>query len=119
MAELWELGAAELRGRIERREVSCREVAEAHVRRIEAVDPQVRAFITVTAESAVEHAEALDGAHSRGEKLPPLAGVPMALKDNLCTSGLRTTAGSKVLGGWKPPYDATAVALLREAGAVM
>ena len=119
MAELWELGAAELRGRIERREVSCREVAEAHVRRIEAVDPQVRAFITVTADSAVDHAEALDAAHGRGEELPPLAGVPIALKDNLCTSGLRTTAGSKILGEWKPPYDATAVALLREAGAVM
>lgn len=112
------MSAAALREHIERGAVSCREVAEAHLRRIEAVDPQVRAFVTVTADQALAHAAELDAARARGESLPPLAGVPVALKDNLCTSGVKTTAGSRILGDWQPPYDATTVLQLRQAGAV-
>lgn len=119
MSELWDLGAAELRERIGQGEVSCREVAEAHLARIEAVDSRVQAFVTVTPEVALEQAARLDEARARGETLPPLAGVPLALKDNMCTRGIRTTCSSKILGDWKPPYDATVTRLVREAGAVL
>src|SRR4051794_5866190 len=119
MAELWELTAGELRAAIDRGEASCRDATEAHPRRIESLDPRVRTFITVTADAARARAAALDEAHARGEALPPLAGLPVALKDNMCTRGVRTTCGSKILNGWRPPYDATVATLLHEAGAVL
>jgi aspartyl-tRNA(Asn)/glutamyl-tRNA(Gln) amidotransferase subunit A len=119
MAELWELSAWELREAVGRGDVSCREIAAAHLRRIEAVDPLVRAFVTVTPDAALAQAARWDEARARGEALPPLAGVPLALKDNLCTRGIRTTCGSRILGQWQPPYDATAAALAREAGCVL
>jgi aspartyl-tRNA(Asn)/glutamyl-tRNA(Gln) amidotransferase subunit A len=115
---LWELSAAELRGMIERGDVSCREVAESHLDRLAAVEPRVRAFITVTAETALARAAEWDARRAAGEALPPLAGLPVALKDNLCTRGVRTTAGSRILGDWRPPYDATVVRLLDSAGAI-
>jgi aspartyl-tRNA(Asn)/glutamyl-tRNA(Gln) amidotransferase subunit A len=118
MSELWQLSAGELRAAIESGEVSCREAAQAHLERVAAADGRVRAFVTVTPEAALAQADRLDEARARGEALPPLAGIPVALKDNLCTRGVKTTAGSKILGDWKPPYDATVTALLREAGAV-
>jgi len=101
-----------------RREVSSRELTEAHLRRIEAVDPQVRAFITVTADRALADAEAADARLARGER-GPLLGVPMALKDVLSTAGIATTCGSRMLEGFVPPYDATAVKALAAAGAVL
>jgi aspartyl-tRNA(Asn)/glutamyl-tRNA(Gln) amidotransferase subunit A len=119
MAALHEVSAARLREMIRRAEVSCREVAEAHLARIEALDPRLRAFVTVTREVALRQAEEWDAARARGEALPPLAGIPVALKDNHCTQGIRTTCSSKILGNWRPPYDATAWRRLREAGAVM
>jgi aspartyl-tRNA(Asn)/glutamyl-tRNA(Gln) amidotransferase subunit A len=119
MAALHEYPAAELRRLIARGEVSCREVADAHLARIEALDPQLRAFITVTPEVARRQATRWDEARARGEALPSLAGLPVALKDNFCTRGIRTTCGSRILDDWRPPYDATATARLREAGAVL
>jgi aspartyl-tRNA(Asn)/glutamyl-tRNA(Gln) amidotransferase subunit A len=119
MPELWELTAAGLRNLIDRGDVSCREVAEAHLARIEALDSDVRAFVTVTAETALQGAERWDQARARGEELPPLAGVPVALKDNMCTRGVRTTCSSKILDDWKPPYHATVATLVREAGCVL
>ena len=91
MPELWELTASELRAAIGRGEITCREVAEAHLKRIDTLDEQVRAFVTVTPETALAQADRWDQAHLRGEELPPLAGVPLALKDNFCTRGIRTT----------------------------
>jgi aspartyl-tRNA(Asn)/glutamyl-tRNA(Gln) amidotransferase subunit A len=79
----------------------------------------VRAYVTVTSETALAQADAIDARRRAGEPLPPLAGVPIALKDNFCTEGLRTTCGSKILDGWKPPYDATVTRKLREAGTVL
>ena len=119
MAELYELSARELRTRIGRGEVSCREVAEAHLRRCEAIDPAVRAFVTLTPEVALAQAERWDVARARGEPLPPLAGVPVALKDNFCTRGIPTTCSSKILARWRPPYDATVTTLIREAGGLI
>lgn len=119
MPELWSLTAAELRDTIARGEASCLEVAQAHLDRIERTDPQVRAFVTVMREPAEASARSWDEARSRGEELPPLAGLPLALKDNMCTRGVRTSCGSKILGEWRPPYDATVTRLVHDAGAIV
>ena len=93
-------------------------VAE-HLARIERLDPQVRAFLTVTGEEALREAARADARLKAGAPLGPLDGVPLALKDVFCTRGVRTTCGSKILEGFVPPYDATVVARLRAAGAVV
>src|SRR3569833_643905 len=119
MAELWELGARELRDAVRRGEVSCREIADAHLGRIELTDAKVRALVTFTPEAALESADRWDRARANGDELPPLAGVPLALKDNMCTRGVRTTCGSRILGDWRPPYDATVTDLTRAAGCLL
>lgn len=101
-------------------EVSSEEVTRAHLERIEAVEPDVNAFVTVTADEAIAAAKAVDARRAAGEELQsPLAGVPVGVKDVLSTRGTRTTCGSKLLENWVPPFDATVVARLREAGAVI
>ncbi len=97
---------------------TAREVLEEHLAAIEARDPQVHAFNLVTAEEARRAADAVDRRLAMGEDPGPLAGVPVALKDNLCTRGIPTTCSSRILEGWRPPYDATVVRRLAEAGAV-
>ncbi len=87
--------------------------------RIESVDPRVKAFLSVMRDSALAQAKRVDEKVARGEKLGPLAGVPVAIKDNLCTTDARTTCGSKILEHYLPPYDATVVRKLREADAVI
>ncbi|WP_369811093.1 Asp-tRNA(Asn)/Glu-tRNA(Gln) amidotransferase subunit GatA [Quadrisphaera sp. DSM 44207] len=103
-------------------EVSSEEVTRAHLERIAEVDGPadtgVHAFLHVAAEQAVEQARAVDAARAAGEPLGPLAGVPIGVKDVMVTKGLPTTAGSRILAGWVPPYDATVVRRLREAGLV-
>jgi aspartyl-tRNA(Asn)/glutamyl-tRNA(Gln) amidotransferase subunit A len=111
--------AAELGALIAAREVSAVEVAQAHLDRIAAVDARVHAFLHVDTEGALAAARAVDGRIAAGEKLGPLAGVPVAVKDVMTTRGVPTTAGSKILEGWRPPYDATIVERLRDAGTVM
>lgn len=93
-------------------------VLDEHLARIEATEPDVHAFNLVTAEEARRTAEGIDAAVARGEDPGPLAGVPIALKDNLCTRGVPTTCSSQILDGWKPPYDATVVRRVAAAGAV-
>jgi len=95
------------------------DAAGEFLRRIAAADPRIRAFLTVTAEEAREQARRVDEKISRGEPVGPLAGVPVALKDNLCTRGVRTTCASRMLENFVPPYDATVVGRLREADAVL
>jgi len=116
VSELWELPAAELGTKIARKETSARDVVDAHLSRIEALDESVNAFLTLTPELARATADDVDRNVSAGEKLGPLAGVPLALKDILCIDGVRTTAGSKILENYKPPYDATVVQKLFAAG---
>jgi aspartyl-tRNA(Asn)/glutamyl-tRNA(Gln) amidotransferase subunit A len=111
--------AAELGALIANREVSAVEVTRTHLDRIAEVDDRVHAFLHVDSEGALAAAEAVDAKIAAGEKLGPLAGVPIAVKDVLATRGLPTTAGSKILEGWRPPYDATLVERLRAAGTVM
>jgi aspartyl-tRNA(Asn)/glutamyl-tRNA(Gln) amidotransferase subunit A len=117
--EITKLTAAELGRAIASGELSAVDAASAHLARIEAVEPKVHAFLQVDAEGALAAARAVDEARARGERLGPLAGVPIAVKDVLTTRGLPTTAGSKILEGWRPPYDATIVTRLRAAGLVM
>ena len=94
-------------------------VAEEALARIAALDGDLHAFNVVTAETALEEARAVDARVARGEEPGSLAGVPVALKDNLCTRGIPTTCSSRILEGWRPPYDATVVKRLRGAGAVV
>jgi aspartyl-tRNA(Asn)/glutamyl-tRNA(Gln) amidotransferase subunit A len=94
-------------------------VCEAHLERIKAIEPKLCAFNTVTAERALDRARALDARQQAGAALGPLHGVPVAIKDNLCTAGVPTTASSKILRGFVPPYDATVVTRLEAAGAVV
>src|SRR5690349_18922975 len=100
-------------------EVSAVDVARAHLDRIAAVDDRVHAFLHVDTEGALAAAEKVDAARAAGEKLGPLAGVPVAVKDVVTTKGVPSTAGSKILEGWKPPYDATIVSRMKDAGLVI
>ncbi|MDT7729522.1 MAG: aspartyl-tRNA(Asn)/glutamyl-tRNA(Gln) amidotransferase subunit [Actinomycetota bacterium] len=120
MSELTKLNAQDLAQKIQSREVSAVEVAQAHLDRIAEVDEYVHAFLHVDSEGALAAARAVDedAAAGRAPK-SPLAGVPLALKDVLTTEGIPTTAGSKTLEGWIPPYDATVTRKLREAGIVI
>ncbi|MEV6040375.1 Asp-tRNA(Asn)/Glu-tRNA(Gln) amidotransferase subunit GatA [Nonomuraea sp. NPDC052116] len=110
--------AAELGSMIAGGEVSAVEVAEAHLDRMAEVEPKVQAFLHVDRETTLEQARAVDARLRAGEKLGPLAGVPIAHKDIFATRDMPTTAASKILEGWRPPYDATVTARLREAGLV-
>jgi len=98
---------------------SALEVAEEHLAAIEAGDSAIHAFNLVTADLARRQAVAVDRTVADGQDPGPLAGVPVALKDNLCTRAVPTTCSSRILAGWCPPYDATVVTRLREAGAVV
>jgi aspartyl-tRNA(Asn)/glutamyl-tRNA(Gln) amidotransferase subunit A len=119
MSELIRKDASVLAGLVSSGEVSAVEVAQAHLNRIAAVDGDVHAFLHVDTEGALASAAAVDAKVKAGEKLSVLAGVPLGLKDILATNGLPTTCGSRVLDGWIPPYDATVVTKLREAGVVI
>jgi len=116
---LTELSLSELGERFRRREVTPTEAALAYLDRIDAVDGEVRAFLMVTREQALAQAAASDARFHAGQPRGPLDGVPIALKDLFCTRGIRTTSGSKILERFIPPYDATVVARLGEAGAVV
>ena len=114
MSDLIRSSAADLAARLAAGEVSSVEVTQAHLDRIAAVDGDVHAFLHVNA-AALETAAQVDADRAAGVALPALAGVPIAIKDVLCTLDMPSTSGSKILEGWVPPYDATVVARLRAA----
>jgi aspartyl-tRNA(Asn)/glutamyl-tRNA(Gln) amidotransferase subunit A len=117
MSELIRSDAATLGAQIAAKEVSSTEVTQAHLDQIAETDERFNAFLHVAAESALETAARIDAAVAAGETLPsPLAGVPLALKDVFTATDMPTTAGSKILEGWRAPYDATVTAKLRAAG---
>ena len=110
--------ASEIAAAIANKTLTAREVIDAHLARIDEREGDINAFNLVMAETARAQADAVDADIAAGRPVGPLAGVPIALKDNLCTHGVETTCSSKILEGWKPPYDATVVTKLREAGAI-
>ena len=112
------LTAAELGEKLAAREVSAVEVTQAHLDRIDAVDGDVHAFLHIS-DAALQTAADVDRRRASGEALGALAGVPIAVKDVLCTIDMPSTSGSKILEGWVPPYDATVVARLRAADLVL
>ncbi|MBR21915.1 MAG: Asp-tRNA(Asn)/Glu-tRNA(Gln) amidotransferase GatCAB subunit A [Leifsonia sp.] len=114
MTDLTRLSAADLSARLTSGDVSSVEVTQAHLDRIAAVDGDVHAFLHVSAD-ALDSAAAVDADRAAGKPLGELAGVPIAIKDVLCTLDMPSTSGSRILEGWVPPYDATVVARLREA----
>ena len=119
MSDLTRRTAADLGLAIASGETTSVEVTAAHLARIADVDPAVHAFLHVDDEGALAAARAVDERRAAGEPLGPLAGVPIAVKDVVATRGLPTTAGSRILQGWVPPYDATLVTRLRAAGLVI
>jgi aspartyl-tRNA(Asn)/glutamyl-tRNA(Gln) amidotransferase subunit A len=102
-----------------RKEVSAREIAESVFERIAAVEGRVRAYLTLTQDRAMQQAAAVDEKIARGEPVGPLAGIPLALKDNLCTRGIRTTCASRILHNFIPPYSATVVTRLLAGDCVL
>ncbi|GAB4209719.1 MAG: Asp-tRNA(Asn)/Glu-tRNA(Gln) amidotransferase subunit GatA [Sandaracinaceae bacterium] len=113
------MSAVELRELVAKGEVSAVEITRATLDRIHAKDGEIGAFLHVDAEGALAQAAQVDRARKAGQALGPLAGVPVALKDNLCVRGLPTTCASRILEGWVSPYDADCVERLRAAGAVI
>ena len=116
MTDLTRLTAADLAEALRAGELSAREATQAHLTRIEEVDPLVHAYLHVAAESALATADEVDAARAKGESLHRLAGVPIAVKDVMTTTGMPTTCGSRMLKGWIPPYDATVVRQIKAAG---
>lgn len=116
MSDLIKLTAAQLAQKIASREVSAVEVTKAHLEQIEKVDEQVHAFLYVNTQGALAAAEQADKDIAQGNPASALAGVPLGLKDVMASEGMPTTAGSKILEGWIPPYDATLVTKIRKAG---
>ena len=111
--------AAEMADSLAKGETSSVELTQAHLDRVAAVDGQVKAFLHVDSEGALAQAKEVDARRAKGEKLSPIAGIPLALKDVLAQKGVPTTAGSKILQGWLPPYDSTVVSKLKSAGVVI
>jgi aspartyl-tRNA(Asn)/glutamyl-tRNA(Gln) amidotransferase subunit A len=107
------------RSAVQERKTSSAALAEAFYAKIESDDPKIGAFLTLSKDRAMAKAAQMDAMAAKGEKLPPLGGVPVGIKDVMVTKGVRSTAGSKILGNYIPPYDCTAVARLEAAGAVV
>ena len=118
MTALWKRTATQLAQAIAAGDVSAIDVCNAHLERIATHDTDLNSFLHI-ATDARDQAQAIDSARANGERLGPLAGVPVAVKDNLCTTDMPTTAGSRILEGYLPPYDASVVTRLRTAGAVL
>ncbi|MEQ7124814.1 Asp-tRNA(Asn)/Glu-tRNA(Gln) amidotransferase subunit GatA [Actinopolymorpha sp. B11F2] len=119
MTDLTKLPATRIAELVRTGDASAVEVAQAHLDRIAKVDDRIRAFLHLDAEGALAAAQAVDEKRAAGEPLGPLAGVPLALKDVFTMKGVPTTCGSRVLEGWRPPYDSTVVRRLRAADLVI
>ena len=109
----------DVRAALQSGEITATALAEAHYAAVEANDSQIGAFLTLSKDRAMAKAAEIDRLAAKGQELPPLAGVPVGIKDVMTTRGLRTTAGSKILGDYVPPYDCTAVTRLEAAGAMV
>ncbi|MFZ5944330.1 MAG: Asp-tRNA(Asn)/Glu-tRNA(Gln) amidotransferase subunit GatA [Bacillota bacterium] len=117
--ELFSLTIHELQDLLYRKEVSSEEITRQTIQRIDAVEEKVKAFMTLTKEEAIKGAREIDKKISAGVQLGPLAGIPMALKDNMCTEGIKTTCSSKILYNFTPPYNSTVYEKLLGAGSIL
>ena len=117
--KLYELTPLEAGEKIRKKEIGVRELTEYALDRIDAVDGEVSAFLRTEREAALARADEVQKQIDEGQAASPLAGVPYGLKDNICSKGLETTCASKILGGFRPPYDATIVKKLNNAGMIM
>lgn len=117
--QLYELTAHELHEKLKARETTAVELTQSIYDRIDAVEAQTKGYITLTKEIALGQAEAADAGFQRGDEMPPLAGIPTAIKDVVCTKGILTTCGSQILGDFISPYDATVMTKLHQEGIVM
>lgn len=117
--DICSMTALELGKKIKQKEVSVREAVEASLERIEEMEPKINSFVTVDAEGALKRAEEVQKGIDEGKITSPLAGVPVGIKDNMCTKGLLTTCSSKILKDFKPAFTAEAVLNLERAGAVI
>ena len=116
---LYELTAHALHEKLKAREITAVELAESVYARIDAVEPLVKGYLTLTKDIALEQAQTADAGFQKGDDMPPLAGIPIAIKDVICTKGVRTTCASKILETFVPPYDATVMTKLHEQGIIM
>ncbi len=117
--ELYETTARDLAGKIQRGEVSSEEATKSVIQRIEQMEPELNAYITVMVEKSIERAKAIDSRRAKGEVIGLLGGVPMGIKDAIVVAGTRTTAGSHILENFIPPYNAHVIDKLNDAGAVI
>src|SRR5208337_3936624 len=117
--ELFNLTIHELHDRLISGDITSEAITESVLNRIGAVDDKVKAYITVTADGARAQAREADRRVKSGDILTPLLGVPIAVKDNMCTDGIKTTCASKILGNFVPPYDATVITRFKQAGYVL
>ena len=117
--ELYHFTIHELHDMLKKGETTSQAVTESVLGRIKAVDDKVKAYLTVTGDIARAQAQAADKRIKAGDTSSPLLGIPVAIKDNMCTEGVKTTCASKILGNFVPPYDATVVAKLKQAGIVL
>lgn len=114
MLAILRLPAVELAQKLQAKEITSEALVQGFLDRIKALDPEIRAYVLVDEERALAEARAVDADRAAGKELPRFAGVPIALKDNLVVRGQETTCASKILAGWKPPYDATVVVKIKE-----
>lgn len=117
--KLYEMSAAELSWAMVKRKCTSREITEAVFSRIREKEGEIGAYITLCEESALKTADEIDKRRKKGEKLPMLAGIPIAVKDNICTADIKTTCASKMLENFIPPYDATVIEKLKSNGVVV
>jgi aspartyl-tRNA(Asn)/glutamyl-tRNA(Gln) amidotransferase subunit A len=116
--ELFELTAHELHAKLDKKEASAEEIVRSVLGRISKVENSVSAFMTVNIDEAIAKAKEIDDQIASGKQITPLTGIPVAVKDNLCTKGILTTASSKILQNYVPPYNATVVEKILQAGAI-
>lgn len=117
--ELYQLTAEKLSAMLANKECTSEELTQSVLRRIEAKEPEIKAYLTVCGEEALKKAKEVDQKRAAGEKLHPLAGIPMGIKDNICTRGIKTTCASRILENFVPPYDAFVMEKLHAADAVI
>ena len=117
--ELTSLSIGDLSEKLRKAEITSKEVVADYLKRIESLDPQIRSYLTVNADQALKMAEKADEQLKGSKNLSPLTGIPIAIKDNICTKGVPTTCASKILEHFIPPYDATVIQNLRQAGAIL